>query len=73
MEIIFRCDFIIVAYWLIIIDFVLFQIKSKAYIVYPKIENQPYFGCEVNTLSEITQQWINLLVAPSTTLLQGEC
>nr|XP_027226840.1 little elongation complex subunit 2-like [Penaeus vannamei] len=49
------------------------KIKSKAYIVYPKIENQPYFGCEVNTLSEITQQWINLLVAPSTTLLQGEC
>ncbi|XP_063611399.1 little elongation complex subunit 2-like [Penaeus indicus] len=46
------------------------KIKSKAYIVYPKIENQPYFGCEVNTLSEITQQWINLLVAPSTTLLQ---
>ncbi|XP_047502745.1 LOW QUALITY PROTEIN: uncharacterized protein LOC125048218 [Penaeus chinensis] len=46
------------------------KIKSKAYIVYPKIENQPYFGCEVNTLSEITQQWIHLLVAPSTTLLQ---
>ncbi|XP_042229382.1 little elongation complex subunit 2-like isoform X2 [Homarus americanus] len=44
--------------------------SSQAYIVYPKPESQAYFGCEVNTLSEIVQQWIHLLVRPNTTLLQ---
>ncbi|XP_071533028.1 little elongation complex subunit 2-like [Panulirus ornatus] len=46
------------------------KMTSKPYIVYPKPENQAYFGCEVNTLSEITEQWIQLLVRPNTTLLQ---
>ncbi|XP_050726125.1 little elongation complex subunit 2-like isoform X2 [Eriocheir sinensis] len=44
--------------------------KCKPYIVYPKIESQAFFGCEVNTLSEITQQWVQLLVRPNTSLLQ---
>nr|XP_053646512.1 uncharacterized protein LOC128698334 isoform X2 [Cherax quadricarinatus] len=49
------------------------KLLSKAYTIYPKLENQAYFGCEVNTLSEITQQWIQLLTRPNTTLLQGRC
>ncbi|XP_069960562.1 little elongation complex subunit 2 isoform X2 [Cherax quadricarinatus] len=48
------------------------KLLSKAYTIYPKLENQAYFGCEVNTLSEITQQWIQLLTRPNTTLLQEE-
>ena len=44
--------------------------NSKPYILYPKLENQAYFGVEVNTLQEITQQWIELLVRPHTSLLQ---
>ncbi|XP_066969228.1 little elongation complex subunit 2 [Macrobrachium rosenbergii] len=44
--------------------------QSKAYILYAKPEFQVYFGCEVNTLSEITQQWLDLLVRPNTTLLE---
>ncbi|XP_045109399.1 little elongation complex subunit 2-like isoform X2 [Portunus trituberculatus] len=43
--------------------------KCKTYVTSTKIENQPYFGCEVSTLSEITQQWIQLLVRPNTSLL----
>ncbi|KAK8380685.1 hypothetical protein O3P69_007956 [Scylla paramamosain] len=45
------------------------QEKCKTYVTSTKIENQPYFGCEVSTLSEITQQWVQLLVRPNTSLL----
>ncbi|KAK4316348.1 hypothetical protein Pmani_012477 [Petrolisthes manimaculis] len=44
--------------------------RNKAYVVYPKLENQSYFGCEVNTLSEITQQYIDLLLRPNTNLFE---
>ncbi|XP_045597641.1 little elongation complex subunit 2 [Procambarus clarkii] len=46
------------------------KIPTKAYVIYPKLENQAFFGCEVNTWSEITHQWIQLLVRPNTSLLQ---
>ena len=44
--------------------------KSSAYVVYPKLENQVFFGCEVNTHTEILEQWSELLLRPNTTLLQ---
>ncbi|XP_076067633.1 uncharacterized protein Ice2 [Oratosquilla oratoria] len=40
------------------------------FVLYPKLENQPFFGCEVHTQSEIIQQWAELLVRPHTTLLE---
>lgn len=40
------------------------------YLVFPKPENQAFFGCEVSTISEITQQWIKLLVRPNVRLLE---
>ncbi|KAK7070613.1 hypothetical protein SK128_023983 [Halocaridina rubra] len=43
---------------------------SKAYVIHAKPEYQAYFGCEVNTLSEITQQWLELLVRPNAYILE---
>ncbi|CAL4168448.1 unnamed protein product, partial [Meganyctiphanes norvegica] len=43
---------------------------SLPYLVFPKPENQAFFGCEVSSVSEITQQWIKLLVRPHVRLLE---
>lgn len=43
---------------------------THPFLVYPKPENQAFFGCEVSTMSEITQQWIKLLVRPNVRILE---
>ncbi|KAF2365817.1 Little elongation complex subunit 2 C-terminal [Trinorchestia longiramus] len=44
--------------------------KSSSYVVYPKLENQLFFGCEVNSYSEILYQWVHLIARPNSELLQ---
>jgi hypothetical protein len=45
--------------------------KSSSYVVFPKLEHQVFFGCEVNSHTEIVHQWAQLLCRPNSQLLQG--
>ncbi|XP_047740584.1 uncharacterized protein LOC108677719 isoform X2 [Hyalella azteca] len=44
--------------------------KSSSYVVFPKLEHQVFFGCEVNSHTEIVHQWAQLLCRPNSQLLQ---
>ena len=44
--------------------------EQTSFIVCPKVESQVYFGCEVNTHTEIVQQYSELLMRPNTYVLQ---